>query len=67
MGTSYTNKNLDVPICMIETYKSDTETPRDFIRSSEGLLNLDEADIDSMDPPTLSSYITLLKNKLRGK
>lgn len=53
-------EDLDKRICDIEEGSSNTETFREYIRSTENEFNIFAAPIDSMEDEELSDYLEFL-------
>lgn len=56
----FTKENLDTPISMIEEGATNTQTPREFIRSSEEEFGLEHLNIDGLTEEDINDYIDLL-------
>lgn len=57
---SITKDQLDTPICEVVPEANNTETYRDFIRSSENEFCMEPRDIDTMTDQELNEYIEFL-------
>jgi hypothetical protein len=55
-----TKEQLDIPINELEPEATNTETFRDFIRSSENEFCMEPRDIDNMTDQELNEYIDFL-------
>jgi hypothetical protein len=55
-----TKEQLDTPICELSPAATNTETFRDFIRSSENEFCMEPRNIDNMADQELNEYIDFL-------
>ncbi len=53
----YKPENLDTPINELEPLASNTQTPREYIRSSEEEFGLEPAELDWMNEQQLEDYM----------